>query len=94
MVDILRGRGKVGLMRLTRFAAGAVAVYLIGIRDKTPYVRFMNLSLSKEIYATLSGTIDSEMVKRVFAGVNNAVNQRIERIHLLIQSTGGSVGDP
>ena len=93
MVDILRERSKIGLMRLTIYAAGAVAVYLIGISDKTLYVSFMNQSPPKEIYATLSGTIDPEMVKRVFASFSAAVNNGFERVHLLIQSTGGTVGD-
>lgn len=46
-----------------------------------------------EIYATLTGLVDADMVRRVFNAGATAVNAKIQKIHLLIQSTGGFVGD-
>lgn len=53
----------------------------------------MNQKLPSEIYATLAGTIDPNTSQRVFAGFSQAVNNNVETVHLLIQSTGGGIGD-
>lgn len=45
------------------------------------------------LYVTLSGLIDAEATRRVFDGLAHAVREGIKEVHLLIQSTGGSVGD-
>jgi ATP-dependent Clp protease protease subunit len=49
--------------------------------------------LAKEIYATLSGEIKTETMPRIFANFAEASNQKVEVVHLLIQSPGGFVGD-
>lgn len=49
--------------------------------------------LPSEIYASLTGPVDADMVRRVFTAGSIAVNARVQKIHLLIQSTGGFVGD-
>ncbi len=46
-----------------------------------------------EIYATLAGPVNEFMVQKVFQGFTVAMNNRVKRIHLLMQSTGGVVGD-
>src|SRR5262245_51143183 len=50
-------------------------------------------ALPTEIYATLTGPVDADMVRRVFNGGAVAVNGGIRRVHLLVQSAGGFVGD-
>jgi ATP-dependent Clp protease protease subunit len=47
----------------------------------------------KEVYASLSGTVDSQMVQRIFANFATAINNNVQTVHLLVQSTGGYVGD-
>jgi ATP-dependent Clp protease protease subunit len=46
-----------------------------------------------EVYATLTGLVDGDMTRRVFAGGSVAMNAGIKKLHLLIQSTGGFVGE-
>ncbi len=53
----------------------------------------MNQQLPPEIYATLAGNVDVQMVQRVFQACATAINGGVKTIHLLIQSTGGFVGD-
>ena len=50
-------------------------------------------TLPKETYATLQGTVNEQLVQRVFLGFTKAVNDGVETVHLLIHSTGGSIGD-
>lgn len=45
------------------------------------------------IYATLTGIVDASMVQRVFAAGAPIVNSKVKTVHLLIQSTGGGIGD-
>jgi ATP-dependent Clp protease protease subunit len=45
------------------------------------------------IYATFSGTIDQMSLPRLFAAFNLAVNNKVENVHLLFQSTGGMIAD-
>ena len=47
----------------------------------------------KEAYFTFAGQIDNQSSARFFASINAALNAQAERIHLLIQSSGGYVGD-
>jgi ATP-dependent Clp protease, protease subunit len=49
--------------------------------------------LPPEIYATLTGSIDADMVRRVFNAGSIAMNARVRKLHLLIHSNGGFVGD-
>jgi len=46
-----------------------------------------------EVYVTLAGLVDDQMVQRVFANGAIAVNSGVKKMHLLIQSPGGTVGD-
>jgi ATP-dependent Clp protease protease subunit len=46
-----------------------------------------------EIYALFAGMIDQDAVRRLFNGLTTAITNRIDRMHLLLQSTGGSVSD-
>ena len=50
-------------------------------------------SLPPEIWTTLTGPIDADMVRRVFAAGQIAVNGGVKKLHLLIHSSGGTVGD-
>lgn len=46
-----------------------------------------------EIYATLAGPINEAMVQRVFQSFTLAMNNQVRTLHLLMQSTGGFIGD-
>ena len=61
-------------------------------KSQDPSDTFMG-HMPKTVYATLSGTVDGQMVQRVFAGFANAVNARVEVVHLYFHSLGGSVAD-
>ena len=45
------------------------------------------------VYASLAGGIDQAMVQRVFQGFAVAINGGVQTVHLLLQSTGGTVSD-
>jgi ATP-dependent Clp protease protease subunit len=45
------------------------------------------------VYAIFAGFIDQSAVQRIFQGVCAAITNRIQHIHLLFQSYGGTVGD-
>lgn len=47
----------------------------------------------EEIYCTLAGDIDQQMVARVFSNFSLAINNGVKTVHLLMQSGGGRVGD-
>jgi len=47
----------------------------------------------EELWATLAGQVNEAMVQRVFQNFTLAMNNRVKRIHLLIQSAGGIIGD-
>lgn len=46
-----------------------------------------------EMYATLSGRVDDEMVYRLLDRGASAVTDGIRRLHMLVQSSGGVIGD-
>jgi ATP-dependent Clp protease, protease subunit len=46
-----------------------------------------------EVYAIFAGVIDQQAVQRIFGGIAAASNNSVDHIHLMIQSTGGNVGD-
>ncbi|MCW5787099.1 MAG: ATP-dependent Clp protease proteolytic subunit [Nitrospira sp.] len=46
-----------------------------------------------EIYASLAGNVDAQMVQRIFGGFSIAVNQGVKTVHLLVHSGGGLIGD-
>lgn len=48
---------------------------------------------SNVVYATFAGPIDQTAVQRVFNGVAAGMANKVEAIHMLFQSFGGSVGD-
>jgi ATP-dependent Clp protease protease subunit len=49
--------------------------------------------LPSEVYATLTGMVDAQMTQRVFSNGAVAVNNGVKKMHLLIQSIGGTVGE-
>lgn len=53
----------------------------------------MNDSAPTEIWCTLTGQIDGQLVPRVFQFFSNAVNGGVKTVHLLVHSTGGFVSD-
>ncbi len=44
-----------------------------------------------ELYATFAGSIDQQVIQRIFQQFTIVVNGGVKRVHLLIQSTGGFV---
>jgi ATP-dependent protease ClpP protease subunit len=48
---------------------------------------------SPDLYLTFCSGIDQASVQRVMLAIDIATQKSVERIHMLFQSTGGSVGD-
>ena len=48
---------------------------------------------SSTLYVTAAGIIDQAFLQRVFQGFAMASNANVQQIHLLFQSTGGTVAD-
>lgn len=46
-----------------------------------------------EVFATLAGQINEQTVGKVFQSAAIAMTNKVQRIHLLMQTTGGLVGD-
>jgi hypothetical protein len=46
-----------------------------------------------EIYGVFCGNVDQASVARIMSGMATAINNRVPRLHLLFQSSGGLVGD-
>ncbi len=46
-----------------------------------------------ELYATLAGRFDEELVQRLFKQLASAVSCGVQSLHLMIQSTGGIIND-
>jgi ATP-dependent Clp protease protease subunit len=46
-----------------------------------------------KVYATLSGPVEPGMAQRVFTGFSRAVNDKVNTVHLLVHSLGGSISD-
>jgi ATP-dependent Clp protease, protease subunit len=46
-----------------------------------------------EVFAAFVGTIDQASVQRIIAGLGAAMANKVQRVHLLFQSTGGTVAD-
>jgi ATP-dependent protease ClpP protease subunit len=46
-----------------------------------------------EVYAVFCGNLDQASVGRIMLGVTTAIANRVPRLHLLFQSSGGLVGD-
>jgi len=44
-------------------------------------------------YATFAGGLDQASVQRIFNGFSIAINAGVQTVHLLMQSTGGLIGD-
>lgn len=53
----------------------------------------MENQLPEEIYATVAGLVDAQMVQKLFVAGSQAVTGGVKSIHLLIQSTGGLVAE-
>lgn len=47
----------------------------------------------EEIYATLASQANELMVQKLFQGLTVAFSQRVKRMHLLVHTTGGFIGD-
>jgi ATP-dependent Clp protease, protease subunit len=47
----------------------------------------------QEVYAMFAGGIDQNAVGRIFQGMSAAIQNKVASVHLLMQSTGGIVGD-
>lgn len=50
-------------------------------------------AMPPETYIAFAGLIDQAALQRFFSAVNFAHQSNVEHIHLLLQSTGGGVGD-
>ena len=50
-------------------------------------------NIPAEVYAVFCAGIDQASVQRIFAAVATASQNKVQHIHLLFQSTGGSVAD-
>ena len=46
-----------------------------------------------EVYATFAGIIDQMAVQKVFNAITTVSSTNVDHIHLLMQSSGGLVGD-
>jgi ATP-dependent Clp protease protease subunit len=46
-----------------------------------------------EIYGTLAGPVNEAMVQRIFQTFAVAMSNQVKTLHLLMQSTGGFIGD-
>jgi ATP-dependent Clp protease protease subunit len=46
-----------------------------------------------QVFAVFAGNIDQDAVRRVFQGVTAAISNKVGQLHLMMQSTGGFVGD-
>lgn len=53
----------------------------------------MSTMNSQEIYMTLAGRVDDALVQRLLNQMSNAVSNGVQRVHLMIQSSGGIIGD-
>jgi ATP-dependent Clp protease protease subunit len=49
--------------------------------------------LPTEVFATFVGLIDQSALQRIFVGLTLAMTNKVQRVHLLFQTTGGTVGD-
>ncbi len=49
--------------------------------------------LPAEVYAVFCGPINQDTVQRIFNGLTTASANKVQRMHLLFQSNGGTVGD-
>ncbi len=52
-----------------------------------------NSALTPELYLTLAGRVDEELVQRLLRHMAAAVSDGVEHVHLMIESTGGIVSD-
>jgi ATP-dependent Clp protease protease subunit len=50
-------------------------------------------SASVDVYAAFVGAIDQATVQRIFSGLGSVMANKMQRVHLLFQSTGGTVAD-
>jgi ATP-dependent protease ClpP protease subunit len=50
-------------------------------------------NLPPDAYALFCGPIDQSSAQRIMAGISMAAQQKRERLHLVFQSMGGSIGD-
>ena len=52
----------------------------------------MEESIPEELYATIAGDIDDQLVQRVFVNMATAINGGVKIANIIIQSNGGFVG--
>jgi ATP-dependent Clp protease, protease subunit len=48
-------------------------------------------SVTPDLYAVLSGTLDSSAVPRILTSFGNASQNNVQYMHVLFQSTGGGI---
>lgn len=53
----------------------------------------MNQEVQDQVYVTFAGVVDQEATKRIFFMFQQLVARNVKRVHLLIQSSGGTVED-
>lgn len=46
-----------------------------------------------DVYASVAGAVDAQMVQRIFNGFSIALNEGVKTVHLLVHSGGGLIGD-
>jgi ATP-dependent Clp protease, protease subunit len=49
--------------------------------------------LPQQVYAAFVGSVDQQAMQRIVQGFTTAIRSGVEHIHLLFQSSGGTVGD-
>ncbi len=49
------------------------------------------LSLTPDLYAILSGTLDGSALPRIVTGFGNASQNKVQQMHVLFQPTGGGI---
>lgn len=52
-----------------------------------------SVPLPSDVYVVFAGNIDQAALERIFQGFNAAFNNGIKNFHLLLQSSGGGIGD-
>src|SRR5579864_3060582 len=51
------------------------------------------VTLPSEMYATISGILDQAAIQRILASFSMASQKSVVKMHVMLQSTGGAVGD-
>jgi ATP-dependent Clp protease protease subunit len=49
--------------------------------------------IPQELYGMISGNLDSAAVQRILSGFSNATQNDVKKMHVMLQSLGGGIGD-